>query len=329
MSWVQSINPVFIIVLRRRVRGAVDQARRPAAGDARSSSGSGHVLDGGGVLRRSCSMPGGAQHARRCSLLASASCWSSPSPSCSSPRSACRCRPSSRPTRFHTQMVALYFLSIALGTALAGTLARLLRPGDRDGLLPAPRRDRRRGWRAGAGVRQADRRLDGRRALSRREGGTPRTEPAAGARWFLDAEQDQAARARDSPCSANWCPGLLELVATDERERGEDADGGDDGADEGEAAEKPSTSAVRGVTPRPSRVGRARGRDRGERGDAERPADLLRRVEQPGRKARLGRLDAGERGDRDRHEGEADARRRRAGTPAAGRQRTSRRPRPA
>jgi POT family proton-dependent oligopeptide transporter len=34
------------------------------------------------------------------------------------------------PERFHTQMVALYFLSVALGTSIAGWLAQFYNPDD-------------------------------------------------------------------------------------------------------------------------------------------------------------------------------------------------------
>src|SRR5438034_8931536 len=50
-----------------------------------------------------------------------------------------------------------------------------------------------------------------------------------------------------------------------------------------------------------------RRRDRRQHRDAERTADLLRRVEQTGRKPSLGGPDAGEGSDRDRHEREAEA----------------------
>ena len=37
------------------------------------------------------------------------------------------------PARFHTQMVALYFLSVAFGTAMAGKLAGYYHPDDETG----------------------------------------------------------------------------------------------------------------------------------------------------------------------------------------------------
>jgi len=49
-------------------------------------------------------------------------------------------------------------------------------------------------------------------------------------------------------------------------------------------------------------VSRERGRDRGRRSDADRPADLLRRVDQPGGDAGIRLADAGEATDRDRNE---------------------------
>ena len=56
-------------------------------------------------------------------------------------------------------------------------------------------------------------------------------------------------------------------------------------------------------------VGRERGRDRGDGGDADRPADLLVGVDQAGGDACVGVADAGEGSDRHRHvrERQADA----------------------
>ena len=69
---------------------------------------------------------------------------------------------------------------------------------------------------------------------------------------------------------------------------------------------KPSTSASGTAIPCGDGVLGARRRDRGERRDAERAADLLRGVDQARRQPGLGRLDPGQRGDRDRHEREPD-----------------------
>lgn len=52
------------------------------------------------------------------------SCFCSPSPNCCFPRSACSLSTKLAPENFRTQMVALDFLSVALGT---GSLARLQR----------------------------------------------------------------------------------------------------------------------------------------------------------------------------------------------------------
>ena len=74
------------------------------------------------------------------------------------------------PERFHTQMVALFFLSIALGTAMSGRLRRLLRLGQRDAVLPV---DRRRGDRRRRGRPRhltSGRTVDGRRPLRAHSG---------------------------------------------------------------------------------------------------------------------------------------------------------------
>ena len=92
---------------------------------------------------------------------------------------------------------------------------------------------------------------------------------------------------------------------------------------------KPSTSASGSAVPAADRVLGAGRRDRGERGDAERAADLLRGVDQPEARPGLGRL------RRPRAPRSRSARTRTPspsrspGTRAAGRPGTSRRPRPA
>ena len=73
-----------------------------------------------------------------------------------------------------------------------------------------------------------------------------------------------------------------------------------------EPADRPRARGRRGGAGG-ERVAGARGRDRRERGDPERAADLLRRVDQPGGETRLGGLHACQRRDRDGNEREADA----------------------
>ena len=88
VSWVQSINPIFIIILSRRLRRDLDQARRPAAVDADEVRAR-HVDHG----RRVPAVPAVRRRRRRtrrrCSR-SSASCSSSRWPSCCSRRSGCR-----------------------------------------------------------------------------------------------------------------------------------------------------------------------------------------------------------------------------------------------
>ena len=50
------------------------------------------------------------------------------------------------PEAFHTQMVALFFLSVALGTAMSGTLAEFYSPDQRGRVLRRPRRRSRSRW---------------------------------------------------------------------------------------------------------------------------------------------------------------------------------------
>src|SRR5207248_2331758 len=92
----------------------------------------------------------------------------------------------------------------------------------------------------------------------------------------------------------------------DENDRGDDTGGGDAGNHpEGEGV---SARQRRGL--RASRVEEMRGPrdcDRRRDGDAQRAADLLRRVQQPGREPGLAMADAGERSDRDRDERERQA----------------------
>ena len=58
------------------------------------------------------------------------------------------------PEAFHTQMVALFFLSVALGTSISGWLRAVLRRRQRGAVLLDPRRHRHRGrHRPGASVK--------------------------------------------------------------------------------------------------------------------------------------------------------------------------------
>ena len=119
ISWVQSINPVFIIVLAGVFALAVDPARRPRAvdaGEVRSAT----VADGLRVLP----VPGDAVGAHSVPLIGLAmillvftvaELLISPVGLSVSTKLA--------PAKYHTQMVALFFLSIALGTAMSGKLA--------------------------------------------------------------------------------------------------------------------------------------------------------------------------------------------------------------
>ena len=65
------------------------------------------------------------------------------------------------PARFHTQMVALYFLSVALGTAIAGRLAGYYDADDETGYFLVIGLVADRGRCAGAALHQADPQADG------------------------------------------------------------------------------------------------------------------------------------------------------------------------
>ncbi len=126
VSWVQSINPVFIITF-----AALFAALWTKLGDRQPSTpmkfGAGTVLMGcaffGFVL-----MPSGENTAPLLGLAAIlliftlAELLISPVGLSATTKLA--------PKKYATQMVALYFLSIALGTALAGSLARYYDPND-------------------------------------------------------------------------------------------------------------------------------------------------------------------------------------------------------
>ncbi len=71
------------------------------------------------------------------------------------------------PEAFRTQMVALFFLSVSLGTTLAGILVRPVQPGGRAAVLHRHRRHRHAaGRRPGRGL-AGDQEAHGRRTLSR------------------------------------------------------------------------------------------------------------------------------------------------------------------
>ena len=101
-------------------------------------------------------------------------------------------------------------------------------------------------------------------------------------------------------------PRLLELVAADEGQGGDDADA------RRRSRRRGTRRRIRRPAPGHRRSGRRRrrrsARSRWSRGrDAERTADLLRGVDQPGGQPGLGGLHARESRDRDRHEREPDA----------------------
>ena len=144
VSWVQSINPVFIIIL-----SGVFAAIWTKIGDRQPSTpikfALGTAIMGVAFLLFLPIAGGGPNstpllgmvghpvrvHRRRAAALAG--------------RAVGR-RPSWRPGAFHTQMVALFFLSVALGTSIAGLLAELLHGRERGDVLRHARRASRSCW---------------------------------------------------------------------------------------------------------------------------------------------------------------------------------------
>ena len=162
VSWVQSINPVFIIVL-----AGVFAAMWTKLGDRQPVTpfkfGAGTALMGVAFF---CflPMPGGENTAPLLGLagillvFTLAELLISPVGLSATTKLA--------PKKFATQMVALYFLSIALGTALAGHARGLLRPGRRVAVLHLDRPRLRRHRRRRDARVEADPQADGRSGLT-------------------------------------------------------------------------------------------------------------------------------------------------------------------
>ena len=129
VSWVQSINPIFIILLAP-VFAAVWQrlgARQPSTP---VKFGIGTVLMGAAFLLF-LPLPTGANTVSVFALAVVLLVFTLAELFISPPGLSVTTRLA--PRRFHTQMVALYFLSIALGTAMSGRLAAYYDPDDETG----------------------------------------------------------------------------------------------------------------------------------------------------------------------------------------------------
>ena len=148
MSWVQSINPVFIIIL-----AGVFAAMWTKLGDRQPSTpvkfALGTVSMGVAFLLFIPMAGGGKNSAPLLGLVGIlllftlAELLLSPVGLSVATKLA--------PAKFHTQMVALFFLSVALGTAMSGLLAGYYRREGRGAVLPVARHrgDRGRGGAAG------------------------------------------------------------------------------------------------------------------------------------------------------------------------------------
>ncbi|MDF1603665.1 peptide MFS transporter [Nocardioides sp. YIM 152315] len=129
VSWVQSINPVFIIALAP-VFAAVWTSLGPRQPSTPVKFGVGTVLMGAAFLLF-LPMPTGENTVNLWALagvllvFTLAELFISPPGLSLSTKLA--------PASYHTQMVALYFLSIALGTAMSGRLAEYYDPDDETG----------------------------------------------------------------------------------------------------------------------------------------------------------------------------------------------------
>ncbi|MEQ6902518.1 peptide MFS transporter [Nocardioides sp. YIM 152588] len=126
VSWVNSINPVFIILLAP-VFAAVWTQLGPRQPSTPVKFGVGTVIMGCAFLLF-LPMPSGENTVPLIALVVIllvftiAELFISPSGLSLSTKLA--------PAQFKTQMVAIYFLSVALGTAMSGTLAEYYDPGD-------------------------------------------------------------------------------------------------------------------------------------------------------------------------------------------------------
>lgn len=120
-SWVQSINPVFIIIFAG-VFAAMWTKLGPRQPSSPAKFATGTMIMGVAFLAFIPMSGGGANSAALLGLVGIlllftfAELFLSPVGLSLSTKLA--------PKNFHTQMVALFFLSVALGTALAGTLAK-------------------------------------------------------------------------------------------------------------------------------------------------------------------------------------------------------------
>ena len=214
VSWVQSINPVFIIVL-----SGVFAALWTRLGDRQPSTpikfAAGTAIMGVAFLLF-LPLAGGGPNSTPLLALAGillvftiAELLLSPVGLSLSTKLA--------PRAFRTQMVALFFLSVALGTALSGHPGRLLQRRPRNGLL---RRARRRSHRPGPGAgrrRQADQPPDERRPVTGHGTGMPVPAGSPGGRQSLPdsarlrkwrARHRHRQRSRRRACATGpHCPG--------------------------------------------------------------------------------------------------------------------------
>jgi POT family proton-dependent oligopeptide transporter len=129
VSWVQSINPVFIILLAP-VFAAVWQRLGPRQPSTPVKFGVGTVLMGVAFLLF-LPLPTGENTVSVFALAGVLLVFTLAELFISPPGLSVTTKLA--PQQFNTQMVALYFLSIALGTAMSGRLAAYYDPDDETG----------------------------------------------------------------------------------------------------------------------------------------------------------------------------------------------------
>ncbi|GAA1466162.1 peptide MFS transporter [Microbacterium thalassium] len=127
VSWINSINPVFVIVLSG-VFAAVWTRLGNRAPSAPTKFGIGTVVMGGAFLLFLPFAGGGANSTPLIALVGILLVFTVAELFISPPGLSVTTKLA--PERFHTQMVSLYFLSVALGTAIAGWLAQFYDPDD-------------------------------------------------------------------------------------------------------------------------------------------------------------------------------------------------------
>jgi POT family proton-dependent oligopeptide transporter len=127
IAWVNSINPIFVIILSGVFAAVWTRlARRAPSAPVKFSVGS--IIMGIAFLLFLPFAGGGANSTPLLAIAGILLVFTLAELFISPPGLSVTTKLA--PARFHTQMVALYFLSVALGTAMAGWLAQFYNPDD-------------------------------------------------------------------------------------------------------------------------------------------------------------------------------------------------------